>query len=58
MKPPPVTEILELPVELRADLDRRLVEFEADPEAGLHWDEVRERILLGRWREVGRGDTP
>lgn len=75
MKPLPVAEILELPVnerirlveliwesiaavpeevpvsdELRADLDRRLAEFEANPEAGVPWEEVRERILQGRWR--------
>lgn len=75
MKPPPVAEILELPVaerirlveiiwdsiaavpeavpvsdELKAELDRRLAEFEANPEAGSPWEEVRERILQGRWR--------
>ncbi len=75
MRPLPVTEILELPVdeririveliwdsiaaspeavpvsdELKVELDRRLAEFEADPEAGSPWEEVRERILQGRWR--------
>lgn len=30
--------------ELAAELDRRLAEFEADPDATLPWDEVRERI--------------
>jgi putative addiction module component (TIGR02574 family) len=75
MRPLPVTEILELPVderirlveliwesiaavpeavpvsdELKAELDRRLAEFEADPEAGSPWEEVRERIVQGRWR--------
>jgi putative addiction module component (TIGR02574 family) len=75
MKPLPVTEILELPVderirlveliwesiaavpeavpvsdELKAELDRRLAEFEANPEAGSPWEEVRERIVQGRWR--------
>ena len=75
MKPLPVTEILELPVderirlveliwesiaavpeavpvsdELKVDLDRRLAELEANPEAGSPWEEVRERIVQGRWR--------
>jgi len=31
--------------ELKAELDRRLAEFEANPEAGLPWEEVRERIV-------------
>lgn len=75
MKPLPVTEILELPVderiqlveiiwesiaavpeavpvsdELKVELDCRLAEFEANPEAGTPWEEVRERIVQGRWR--------
>jgi putative addiction module component (TIGR02574 family) len=75
MRPLPVTEILELPVderirlveliwesiaavpeavpasdELKVELDRRLAEFETDPEAGSPWEEVRERIVQGRWR--------
>lgn len=75
MKPLPVTEILELPVderirlveliwesiaavpeavpvsdELKVELDRRLAEFEANPEAGSPWEEVRKRIVQGRWR--------
>lgn len=28
-----------------AELERRLVEYEKNPEAGASWDEVRERIL-------------
>ena len=27
-----------------------IAEFEADPEAGLPWREIRDRILQGRWR--------
>lgn len=30
--------------ELAAELDRRLAEFEADPDSALPWEEVRERI--------------
>lgn len=42
----------EIPVsdELKADLARRLADFEANPEAGYPWEEVRERIIQGRWR--------
>ncbi|MGH8739185.1 MAG: addiction module protein [Burkholderiales bacterium] len=36
--------------ELKAELDRRLAEFEANPEAGSPWEEVRERIVQGKWR--------
>lgn len=36
--------------ELKAELDRRLADFEANPEAGSPWEEVRERIVQGRWR--------
>ncbi|MGH8738525.1 MAG: addiction module protein, partial [Burkholderiales bacterium] len=32
------------------ELDRRLAEFEANPEAGSPWEEVRERIVQGKWR--------
>lgn len=45
-----VPEAVPVSDDLKADLDRRLAEFEADPEAGLPWNEVRERILQGRWR--------
>jgi putative addiction module component (TIGR02574 family) len=30
--------------ELAEELDRRLAEFEADPDSALPWEEVRERI--------------
>lgn len=45
-----IPEAVPVPDELKADLDRRRAEFEADPEAGFPWQEVRERILQGRWR--------
>jgi putative addiction module component (TIGR02574 family) len=45
-----VPEAVPVSDELKADLDRRLAEFEADPEAGIPWDEVRERVVQGRWR--------
>ena len=45
-----VPETVPVSDELKAELDRRLAEFEADPEAGTPWEEVRERIVQGRWR--------
>lgn len=45
-----VPESVPVSDELRADLDRRLAEFEANPEAGIPWEEVRKRIVQGRWR--------
>jgi putative addiction module component (TIGR02574 family) len=45
-----VPEAVPIPAELKDELNRRLVEFEADPAAGSPWDEVRSRILQGAWR--------
>jgi len=45
-----VPEAVPVSGELKAELDRRLAEFEADPEAGIPWEEVRERVVQGRWR--------
>lgn len=36
--------------ELKSELDRRLSEFEANPDGGSPWEEIRERIVHGRWR--------
>jgi putative addiction module component (TIGR02574 family) len=45
-----VPEAVPVSEELKIDLDRRLAEFEANPEAGTPWEEVRKRIVQGRWR--------
>jgi putative addiction module component (TIGR02574 family) len=45
-----VPEAVPVSDELKIELDRRLAEFEANPEAGSPWEEVRERIVQGRWR--------
>lgn len=45
-----VPEAVPVSDELKADLERRLSDFEANPEAGVPWEEVRERIVQGRWR--------
>jgi len=39
-----VPEAVTLPEEWKAELNRRLAEFEANPEAGSPWEEVRSRI--------------
>jgi putative addiction module component (TIGR02574 family) len=43
-------EAVTIPDELKSELNRRLAEFEADPDAGFSWDEARRRILQGEWR--------
>ncbi len=45
-----VPEAVPISDELKAELDRRFAEFEADPEAESLWEDVRERILRGTWR--------
>jgi putative addiction module component (TIGR02574 family) len=44
-----VPEAVPIPDDLKAELNRRLAEFEADPEAGSPWDEVRGHILRRAW---------
>ena len=44
-----VPETVPVSDELKAELDRRLSEFEANPE-GSPWEEVRERVVQGKWR--------
>jgi putative addiction module component (TIGR02574 family) len=34
--------------ELRAELDRRMRSYEADPEAGVSWEELRDRLISSR----------
>jgi putative addiction module component (TIGR02574 family) len=45
-----VPESVSLPEEWKGELNRRLAEFEADPEGGSPWEEVRSRIRQGAWR--------
>lgn len=45
-----VPEAIPVSDELNAELNRRLAEFEANPEAGSPWEEVRKRIVQGTWR--------
>ena len=46
------SDSMEISPELRAELDRRLADFEANPEAGYTWDEVKARLKDGSWRSV------
>lgn len=45
-----VPEAVEISPALKAELEARLVEFEANPEAGYSWDQVRSRLKDGSWR--------
>ena len=45
-----VPEAVSLSDELKAELDERLAEFEANPDAGSPWEDVRQRIVQGTWR--------
>jgi len=45
-----VPEQIEVSPELRADLEKRLAEFEANPEAGFSWDEAKQHFSKGTWR--------
>ncbi|HEU0201973.1 MAG TPA: addiction module protein [Burkholderiaceae bacterium] len=47
-----VPEAVPVSDELKAELERRLAEFEADPEVEQPWDEVRKRIVQGTWRDA------
>ena len=47
-----VPDAVSLSDDLKAELDRRLAEFEANPDAGSPWEEVRERIVKGTWRDA------
>lgn len=45
-----VPEAVEISPALKAELEVRLAEFEANPEAGYSWDQVRSRLQDGSWR--------
>ena len=47
-----VPEAVEVSVELRAELEERLRQFEAAPDEGYSWDEVRARLKDGTWRSA------
>ena len=45
-----VPEAVEISPELKAELEARLREFEADPEAGYSWEQLKSRLHDGSWR--------
>ena len=47
-----VPEAVEISPALKAELEARLKEFEANPEAGYSWDQVKLRLNDGSWRSA------
>jgi putative addiction module component (TIGR02574 family) len=45
-----VPESVEVSPELKAELERRMIEFESDPESGYSWDQVKSHLKDGSWR--------
>lgn len=47
-----VPEAVEVSPALRIELEARLAEFEANPDAGYSWDQVKSRLRDGSWRSA------
>ena len=47
-----VPESVEVTPELMVELEARLKEFEADPEGGYSWEQVRSHLRDGTWRSA------
>ncbi len=47
-----VPEALEISPELKTELEARLAEFEANPEAGYSWEQVKSCLNDGSWHSV------
>ena len=47
-----VPEAVKITPELKTELEARLKEFEANPEAGYSWDQVKARLKDGTWRSA------
>ena len=45
-------EAVEISPALKAELEARLAEFEANPEAGYSWDQVKSHLKKGSWHTV------
>ena len=45
-----VPEAVEVTPEIKAELEKRLKEFEANPEAGYSWEQVKSHLRNGTWR--------
>lgn len=47
-----IPESVKISTALKADLELRLEEFEANPQAGYSWEQVKKCIEDGSWRRV------
>lgn len=47
-----VPEAVEISPALKAELEVRLEEFEANPDAGYSWDQVKSHLKNGSWRSA------
>jgi putative addiction module component (TIGR02574 family) len=47
-----IPEAVEVAPELKAELQARLKEFEANPAAGFSWEQVKAHLRSGTWRTV------
>ncbi|MFZ2541336.1 MAG: addiction module protein [Gallionella sp.] len=47
-----VPDAVKITPELKTELEARLKEFEANPEAGYSWDQVKARLKDGTWRSA------
>jgi len=45
-----VPEAVKISPALKIELEARMEEFEANPEAGYSWDQVKSRLKDGSWR--------
>ncbi|MEI8572830.1 addiction module protein [Methylomonas sp. WH-1] len=45
-----VPEAVEVSPALKAELERRMIEFERNPESGYSWDQVKSCLKDGSWR--------
>lgn len=47
-----VPDAVKISPEIKAELEARLAEFEANPESGYSWDQVKSQLKDGSWRSV------
>lgn len=47
-----IPEAVEVTPEVKAELEKRLKEFEANPEAGYSWEQVKSHLRNGTWRSA------
>lgn len=47
-----IPEAVAISPALKAELEARLAEFEANPDAGYSWDQVKSHLKNGSWRSA------